>query len=68
MRCRKSKVEGRTPERVGVLSRFRPSIFGLRHSPGFTLLEIMVVVGIMAVILTISFPFFVREKHRDSMR
>jgi Tfp pilus assembly protein FimT len=28
----------------------------------------MVAVGIMAVILTISFPFFVREKHKDSMR
>jgi len=28
----------------------------------------MVVVGIMAVILTISIPFFARQMHRDSMR
>lgn len=40
----------------------------VRQSRGFTLIEIMVVVGIMAVIMTISIPFFARQMHKDSMR
>lgn len=35
---------------------------------GFTLIEILVAIGIVAVILTISVPFFARQMHQDSMR
>lgn len=63
---RESKVQCRAPKGVATSSCSRLSTFGARR--GFTLLEIMVVVGIMAVILTISVPFMARQMHRDSMR
>ena len=37
-----------------------------RHA--FTLIEIMVAIGIVAVILTISFPFMANQMRKDSMR
>lgn len=39
-----------------------------RGSGGFTLIEIMVAVGIIAIILAIGIPTLFREAHRDSMR
>jgi prepilin-type N-terminal cleavage/methylation domain-containing protein len=67
---RMAKVEGRTPECVRrALSCVRHSTFDIRHSSrAFTLIEIMVAVGILAVILTIGIPFFARQMHEDSMR
>jgi prepilin-type N-terminal cleavage/methylation domain-containing protein len=44
---------------------FVPARLGLR---AFTLIEIMVVVGIMAIILSIALPSFYKEAHKDSMR
>lgn len=35
---------------------------------GFTLIEIMVVIGIMAIIFAISMPSIYRQLHKDSMR
>ena len=35
---------------------------------GFTLIEIMVAVGIIAVLMTIAIPSILRSKHEDSMR
>lgn len=37
-------------------------------SRAFTLIEIMIVVGIMAVIMAIGLPSFFREAHKDSIR
>jgi len=34
----------------------------------FTLIEIMVVIGILAIIMAISIPAFARQAHKDSMR
>lgn len=45
-----------------------------RHAPratthsAFTLIEIMIVVGIMAVIMAIGIPSIVQQMHKDSMR
>src|SRR3954463_493281 len=66
--CRKSKDESRTPEGARQFSCIQPSMFDSRLHRAFTLIEIMVVVGIMAVIMTISVPFFARQMHKDSMR
>ncbi len=40
----------------------------LRRNRAFTLIEIMVVVGIMAIIFAISMPSIYRQMHKDSMR
>lgn len=40
----------------------------LRRSRAFTLIEIMVVIGIMAIIFAISIPSIYRQMHKDSMR
>ena len=43
----------------------RPSTFGLRSStPAFTLIEIMIVVGIMGIILTMGVPIVYRATHK----
>ncbi len=47
--------------------RLRPSPFVLRHS-AFTLIEIMVAIGIVAIILTIAIPSVYQQMHKDSMR
>jgi prepilin-type N-terminal cleavage/methylation domain-containing protein len=39
-----------------------------RRSAAFTLIEIMVVIGIMAIIFSLALPSFFREAHKDSMR
>ena len=41
---------------------------GTRASSAFTLIEIMVVVGIMAIILSIAIPSVYQQMHKDSMR
>jgi prepilin-type N-terminal cleavage/methylation domain-containing protein len=66
--CRRSKVEGRTPEGVRrYVPCLRRSTLDVRPR-AFTLIEILVAVGILAVILTIGVPFFARQMHQDSMR
>src|SRR5438045_9539132 len=37
------------------------------HAPGFTLIEIMIVVGIMGIILTMSVPLVYKVWHRAPM-
>lgn len=37
-----------------------------RHARGFTLLELMIVVGMAAIVLTISVPFVQRTLHQDA--
>lgn len=41
---------------------------GVIRIAAFTLIEIMVALGIIAVVLSVGIPFFVRERHKDSMR
>lgn len=37
-----------------------------RHTRGFTLLELMIVIGMAAIVLTISVPFVQRTLHQDA--
>lgn len=39
-----------------------------RRASAFTLIEIMIVVGIMAIIMTIAIPSVYQQLHKDSMR
>jgi prepilin-type N-terminal cleavage/methylation domain-containing protein len=41
---------------------------GARSRVGFTLIELMVAVGMMAVIMSISIPYLYHNMHQDSMR
>jgi len=64
---RKWKVEDRTQ---GV---WQPTWFGARRSAfgvrrAFTLIEIMVAVGIIAIIMAIAIPSVYQQMHKDSMR
>ena len=63
---RKSKVERRAINVLGHCVRHSP--FGIRPYSAFTLIEIMVAVGIIAIILTIAIPHFAQQMHKDSMR
>ena len=40
----------------------------VRVSPGFTLIEIMIVVALMALVMAIGIPSFTRAMHKDGMR
>jgi len=51
-----SRIPNRIPNRIP------------HPASAFTLIEIMVAIGIVAVILTISFPFMTQQLHKDSMR
>jgi prepilin-type N-terminal cleavage/methylation domain-containing protein len=44
------------------------SLLNHGHRRAFTLIEIMVVIGIMAIIFAISIPSIYRQMHKDSMR
>src|SRR5881628_1385541 len=72
---RKSKVESQwLPGRsMRPSPGLRPSIFDLRQPRlgarrAFTLIELMVVVGVMALLFTISIPSIYHLTHPESMR
>lgn len=57
-------MRGRRTKRVSTgANRRKP---GLRR--GFTLIEIMLVIGILALVLAMSIPSFVRAQHKEPMR
>src|SRR5262245_54230518 len=64
---RRSRVEGRGPKaepRLALDSRL--STLDSKHA--FTLIELMVVVGVMALLFTIAIPSIYRLVHPESMR
>jgi prepilin-type N-terminal cleavage/methylation domain-containing protein len=64
--CRVSSVECRAPDQSACS---RPSTFDLRRvGRAFTLVEIMVVVGIMGVIMAMGVPSLFRALQKEGMR
>ncbi len=45
-------------------SRGKKALFGLKRNSGFTLVEIMIVVGVIALLAAIAMPGFIRARRR----
>ncbi len=68
---RESKAEGRAPEAHGRCTQnsgARRSTLDPRPASGFTLIEVMVVVGIMGMILAMGIPSIYRLLQKEGMR
>ena len=67
--CQLSVVRGQLPA-VGDACRARTTDNGQRTTDqsAFTLIEIMVAVGIIAIIMSIAIPSVYQQMHKDSMR
>jgi len=68
---RESKAGGREPEAHGRCTQntgARPSTRDPRPASGFTLIEVMVVVGIMGMILAMGIPSIYRLLNKEGMR
>ena len=68
---RKSKAEGRGPESsvlCAANSDARPPTLGTRPGNAFTLIEVMVVVGIMGIILAMGIPSIYKLMSKEGMR
>lgn len=68
---RESKTEGREPEAHGRCTQnsgARRSTFDARPASGFTLVEVMVVVGIMGMILAMGIPSIYKLLQKEGMR
>lgn len=65
---RKSRVEGRGPAACATVDSFQPLTLYARSPRGFTLIELMVVMGIMAIIFTIGIPSILLMWRKEGMR